>query len=349
MMYLKNMVRGMDDNAPAKQLIEYWEHDAGSLKFWRASSNFVYVFYKDGRPYYLRFIHEDDNSSENIQAEIDFLQYLLDKGYPAAAPVRSRQGRWIETIITENGRYHGVVFEQANGVHIPIDQMSELHFQDWGKSLASLHKLSESYEPTTTLRRSWVDILDFVMSVLQNHPREYEALKECDRMKIWLSKLPSGTGHTGLIHFDFETDNVFYIKNESRFSAIDFDDSMYHWFMMDITSTLSDLMEQKDDQANKNIQLFIKGYRTVKHLDNEYIEMLPWFQRFGDLYTFTRLLRCMENMDLLNLPEWVIQLKQKFFRKCDQIRIGFKANIELKKITENNWYACTQLEVSDDQ
>jgi Ser/Thr protein kinase RdoA (MazF antagonist) len=221
--------------------------------------------------------------------------------------------------------HYWVVFEQANGVHISIDQMSNFHFEEWGKSLANLHLLSESYTPNSSSRKSWVDTLDFILSVLKSHPQEYAALKEYERMKIQLSELPSGVGHSGLIHYDFETDNVFYIKAESRFSAIDFDDSMYHWFMMDITSTLTDLIEQNDKESRQNIDSFIRGYKLVKHLDNGYIEMMPRFQRFADLYSFARLLRCMENMDLPNPPEWIIQLKHKFIRKCDQIRAGFQS------------------------
>jgi Ser/Thr protein kinase RdoA (MazF antagonist) len=344
MMYLKNMVRGLENDSPAKELIEHWNHDAESLKFWRASSNFIYYFQMNGNPHYLRFIHEEDNSIDNIQAEIDFMLYLLDKGYATVAPVHSRHGQWIETISTQYGRYHGVVFEQAKGEHMPLDQMSDFHFEEWGKSLAYLHFLSESYTPKATSRRSWVDTLNFISSVLQSHPQEVEALQECERIRTWLSELPTGAGHTGLIHYDFETDNVFYIKDESRFSAIDFDDSMYHWFMMDITSTLTDLIEQNDDEASMNICHFMNGYSSVKSLDNNYTEMMPGFQRFDDLYTFARLLRSMENMDLTNLPQWVIQLKDKLLKKCDQIRTGFKPYIELRKITENNGYACTQLD-----
>jgi Ser/Thr protein kinase RdoA (MazF antagonist) len=323
MMSLKNMVRGLENDSIAKEMIKYWNHDAETLKFWRASSNFIYLFHIKGKPHYLRFVHEEDNSRHNIQAELDFMLYLIEKNYATVTPVRSILGHWIETFSIGDVRYHGVVFEQANGEHIPLEQMSDFHIEEWGKSLAHLHLLSESYTPKEISRRNWVDILDYILSVLQRYPQEHEALKECERMKTWLSGLPSGAGHIGLIHYDFETDNVFYIKEESRFSAIDFDDSMYHWFMMDITSTLTDLTLQNDEESIQNIHRFISGYQSVKHLENEYFEMMPQFQRFADLYTFARLIDCMENMDLPNLPEWIIQLKQKLLRKCDQIRVGF--------------------------
>lgn len=349
MMYLRNMVLGTENNCAATQMLNNWEHDAESLTFWRASSNFIYVFQVNGKPHYLRFIHEEDNSIANIQSELDFMLYLIDKGYATVAPVRSIHGNWVESISTENGRYYGVVFEQAKGESISLEQMSSHHFEEWGQSLASLHLLSELYTSNATSRKSWVDALDFILSVLENHPHEHEALKEHERLKAWLSALPSDAGNFGLIHYDFETDNVFYMKEESRFSSIDFDDSMYHWFAMDITSALRDLSKQNDDESKKNIDLFINGYRSVKRLDDDYIKLLPEFQRFSDLYGFARLLRSLENLDVSVCPEWALQLKSRLEGICDRIRDGFHPHIALKTITENNWYACTQLEVSNEQ
>ncbi|OBZ14384.1 hypothetical protein A8L34_10605 [Bacillus sp. FJAT-27264] len=56
MMLLKNMVRGIADDSVAKQLIQRWEHDTDTLKFWRASSNFIYEFKRNAVSYFLRFV-----------------------------------------------------------------------------------------------------------------------------------------------------------------------------------------------------------------------------------------------------------------------------------------------------
>lgn len=349
MMNLMNMVRGTENDLPAKEMIKYWNHESGTLKLVRASSNFIYTFQWNNKHYYLRFTHEEDNTAENIQAELDFMMYLLEQGYETVAPVRSMQGKWIETLSTGDGKYHGVVFEQAKGEYVPIEEMSEKQFQHWGQTLARLHHLSETYAPSTPARKSWVDSLQFILSVLRRHPEEHKALKEYERIEAWLSELSFGVGHTGLIHFDFETDNIFYMKEKSRYSAIDFDDSMYHWFAMDITSALRDLSKQNDEESKQNIDLFISGYRSIKRLDDEYIKLLPEFQRFSDLYGFARLLRSLENLDVSICPEWALQLKAKLEAICDRIRDGFHPHMVLKAINENNWYACTQLEVSNEQ
>lgn len=350
MMSLKNMVRGLENDAPAKQLIRLWDHDDGTLKLLRASSNFVYLFERNGERHFLRFIHEEDNTAENVQAELDFVRYLTANGYPAAAPVRSRNGNWIETIVhADDGRYYGVVFEQAKGVPLPLDQMTDTIAEERGRSLASLHVLSESYLPEAAARGSWSDALIFASSVLQRYPNEQGARRELEQIRSRLSELPTGEGHTGLIHYDFETDNIFYTAEEKRFYAIDFDDAMIHWYAMDIASAVSDLTEREEIDAKRKVEFFLIGYRSVKHLDERYVRLFPLFQRFANLYTLARLLRSVEDMDMSRSPEWAIRLRDKLLRACDRIRERYRPAVTLKPIDQSNWYACTQLEVTDEQ
>lgn len=137
-MTLMNMVRGTENDLPANEMIKYWNHELGSMKFVRASSNFIYTFQSNNKHYYLRFTNEEDNTAENIQAELDFMMYLLDQGYDTVSPVRSKQGNWIETLLTENGRYHGVVFEQAAGDYVPLEEMSELAVPTLGSNTRAI-------------------------------------------------------------------------------------------------------------------------------------------------------------------------------------------------------------------
>lgn len=336
MMSLRNMVRGLENDAPANQLIALWEHDADTLKFWRASSNFVYVFERNGERHYLRFIHEEDNTINNIRAELDFMLFLISQGYPAVAPVRSTNGLLIETISTEYGLYYGVVFDQAKGRQIPLEEMSDIHYEQWGQSLAALHLISERYRPQTVEYRSWLDALNFVSSVLERYPGEAGLRQELGRLRRELSELPTGKRHTGLIHYDFETDNIFYDDELARYCAIDFDDSMHHWFMMDVAAAISDLYEQEGEEARGRIVQFLAGYRSVKPLDEKYTSDPFIFQKFADLYTFARLLRSTEGMDDSSTPEWAVRLKDKLIGFCDRIRERYRTASESVPIDSNN-------------
>ncbi|MFC3746602.1 GNAT family N-acetyltransferase [Paenibacillus sp. GCM10012306] len=351
MMLLKNMVRGSENDSVAKQLIQRWEHDRDTLNFWRASSNFIYEFKRNDIPYFLRFVHEEDNNIDNIQAELDFMNYLRAEGYSTVAPVLSTNGHSIETLtVAGEGRYFGVVFEQARGDHLPLEQMTYQQIEDWGRSLATLHILSKSYSSEGVARGSWEDALTFVSSVLELDPGEREARQELENLRHHLLELPTDAEHMGLIHYDFETDNLFYEAGESRYCVIDFDDAMVHWYAMDIVSAISDLLDQGDEDSQRKIEHFLIGYRSIKHLEETFVQYFPIFQRFADLYKYARLLRTIEGLDIHSSPEWAVSLREKLVGVCRGMRERFsQREVRLRPIDQSNWYACTQLEVTAEQ
>ncbi|WP_244235314.1 hypothetical protein [Paenibacillus lautus] len=91
MMKLTTMVRGLAGDKAARELIRNWEFDEGTLKFWRASSNFVYVFNRDGERYFLRFNFEEEHTAQQLTAELEFMQYLLKHEYPCVASFGERE------------------------------------------------------------------------------------------------------------------------------------------------------------------------------------------------------------------------------------------------------------------
>jgi Ser/Thr protein kinase RdoA (MazF antagonist) len=90
MMNLENMVRGLSSEIVANNLINFWEHDEGSLEVRRASSNFVYAFECNKVQNFLRFSFDQDNSVEKIIAELEFMQYLQRNKFPCVTAIRSK-------------------------------------------------------------------------------------------------------------------------------------------------------------------------------------------------------------------------------------------------------------------
>lgn len=320
MMLLRNMLRGMADSAIAATMLQRWRHDAGSLAFWRASSNFVYAFLRDGKRYFLRFVHEEDNTAANIEAELEFILYLLDRNYAAAAPVLSDEGRWVETIDTGHGRYFGSVFEQARGETVPMERMTDRHFEAWGRSVAALHVLSDAYAPPVNRARpTWRETLAFAISVCLDDPQGRALIPALNRLESELSALPDGPGHTGIVHYDYEIDNMFYVAEEDRYCAIDFDDAMVHGYVMDVARSLDEMTEMEDEESKRRVAGFVAGYRSVRPLSDDELGRLPLYRRFADLYLFARLCRSIRDFETEGMPEWSIQLKDKLQCHCDRV------------------------------
>ncbi|WP_245742347.1 phosphotransferase [Fontibacillus panacisegetis] len=112
--------------------------------------------------------------------------------------------------------------------------------------------------------------------------------------------MKTSSSNCGLIHYDFQLDNIFYEEENSSFSVIDFDDAVYSWYAHDIITALDDFL---DDDMN---------------LDN------PQVKSFLKLYRFSKLLWSLEGSDVTDAPKWLDDVKLKFARVRDELRRGFR-------------------------
>ncbi|QFF97709.1 aminoglycoside phosphotransferase [Psychrobacillus glaciei] len=325
MMELSTMKAGFSSLEVAESLLQHWKHDEGTLIFWRASSNFVCAFERKGIRFFLRFSFEDENTLEQIKEELDFMEYLKKNNFPCVSPILSLNNNFIETVKTSDGGYFGVVFSAASGTHLDEEEdLLDSQLEQWGRSLATLHNLSMNYEIKNKKRKSWQDTLLFIKNVLNHHPLEDEAKKEYHTISHWLHSLLVSKNTYGLIHYDFQLDNLFYDAKDVTFEIIDFDDSMYHWFAQDVVTALTDELESEQPASKKRINAFLKGYRTKKELSEEDIDLFPMFLRFSKLYQFARLLRSMESSTGEDDPAWLGNLRGKLISKVDEIRKYFR-------------------------
>ena len=93
---------------------------------------------------------------------------------------------------------------------------------------------------------------------------------------------------------------------------------------MDIVCALRDLKELEPEQASSILNAFLKGYSSEKALPADLIDLMPKFERYLNLYMFSRLLRAMKNNDYTYSEEWLEGLKNKLTNYCGSLREGFK-------------------------
>lgn len=242
--------------------------------------------------------------------------------YPCVSPILSINGKYIEIAQQSEGTYFAVVFRSAKGVTLD-ENITEVQCEDWGRSLATLHQLSKEYEPSDTKRPNWRDILRKIDVLLQRHPDEMEAMGELDRLTEWLQSFPISNRNFGLIHYDFQLDNIFYNEISHSFSVIDFDDAIYSWYVHDIITALGDVLGDNLNMDKPQVKSFLKGYNLVISLNNEDYNQLPYFQRFMKLYSFSRLLWSLEGCEIADAPKWLDDIKKKFVHVRDELRRGF--------------------------
>ena len=152
------------------------------------------------------------------------------------------------------------------------------------------------------------------------------ALHALDQLKMQLDQLAINEQNFGLIHFDFELDNI--IWNEGQPGIIDFDDSASYWFVADIAFALRDLFEDSADKVdfqNETFLQFIRGYASVRPIDPEELKLIPLFLRVHNLFGYARIYRSLTPINPAGEPTWLTELRGKLGAMMHSYRDGFSA------------------------
>jgi Ser/Thr protein kinase RdoA (MazF antagonist) len=317
---MKTLVDTLDENykSPiATEIAEYWGCDEGTVREQRISANAVFRFKKSGETYFLRFNVPSERTYEFINAEIDFLHYVSDKNIRIAKPVKSVSGKYIETVKTKLDTCFAVVFKALQGKLYDIKELDASKFRVWGKALGKLHRTAVGYK--TEHRGSWDDHCQMMTATIPQE--DTYARRELDFISNWAKGLPVDEQNYGLIHYDFELDNI--IWNGNDVSILDFDDCAYYWYVLDIAIALRDLFEDEIDFNNQSFRSFMDGYSTEMNVDNRLLKDLPLFRRMNELSIYARLLRSFEGSSPNGDDEWTrLWTKIEFY--IDKYRKRFK-------------------------
>ena len=318
----------------AKLALTNWEHDEDTLdeylKYFRISSNAVYPFSIRGKRHFLRLAPIEEKQKENLVGELEFLQYLGNAGYGAMKPVAAKNGELMLTLNTKWGGYYASVFEGVAGISIEDTDYREEIMTAYGKALGRLHNLSMDYQPENR-KWSYVDALAWVKKTLAEYKKQYpekglsleKMQREAEAVELELSKFKQTKENFGLVHYDFEPDNVFYKEEDNSCQVIDFEDGMYHFFLVDIEQVLDSLSEELEGDAFEQAKkYFLQGYESEKALEPDYESKCRLMRRFCNLFSYARLVHCIAE-EVPDAPEWMVSLRNRL-----AIKIQYLENIK---------------------
>lgn len=312
MLKLKYLVENFE---LARFALEYWRHDEETLpdrlKWFRISSNAVYPFDRDGKLCFLRLSPAEEKQGSELQGEIDFLQYLNQSCYPAMRPITAENGNMLLLLDTPWGRWYASAFEGVNGRPLEDVPMTEALAEAYGAALGQLHGASMNYQ-TPVRRRNEQDVLEWVRQVFEAQHVAENLLTVLHNTAQSLVDRPRTTACYGLIHYDFEPDNVFW--DGEKCSVIDFEDGMLHFYAADMVQALDELPEMYH-------AAFLRGYRAACPDAEVHVQDFPLMRRFRDLYSTARLLHCLSEKPVPE-PEWMPQLTARLEYRLQELMEG---------------------------
>jgi Ser/Thr protein kinase RdoA (MazF antagonist) len=311
----------------AKDLLKNWEYDEEDLdemlSYFRISSNAIYPFRYKKQVRFIRIAPIDEKRKENIYGELEFIQYLREHDFKALCPVPSKNGELIRVENTKWGEYYATVFEKVTGKQVEDCDYSEKMYYECGKTMGKMHRLSSKYNPVI---KKWTheDVLNEIETMLTLYQCTNKAKIELANLRVELAKLSKNHINYGLIHYDFELDNVFYDEKTNTCSVIDFDDGMYHWYSADIEQFLESVSEEKGELDAEQVKTeFYEGYQSEYPILEETKNNMPLMRRFINLYSYMRILHCLSDSFTCE-PEWMTELRVKLTNMLKSIEETWK-------------------------
>lgn len=317
MMKLKYLFENFD---LAREALTYWPHGeealSESLTHFRISSNAIYPFFDLGGLCFLRLAPEEEKLKANILGELDFMRYLRENGFPAMEAIPSITGETLLTLTTRWGVWYACAFRCVPGTSIEDTPLTETILLEYGRTLGRLHTLSAQYVPTAE-KWSYREALAWVREVLTAYAAPKAALAELNDVRAALDALPRTAQTFGMVHYDFEPDNVFWDEETQHCAVIDFDDGMLHFFSLDVEQALDALSDAADEEHLPWARdCFMRGYLQVRPFTPEQEATRPLMRRFIDLYGYARLLRSVAER-FADEPEWLVGLRGKLQYSMD--------------------------------
>ncbi|MDZ5470551.1 phosphotransferase [Bacillus sp. 31A1R] len=260
--------------------------------------NYVYEVYKEGTPFILRVTHSSHRDKADLLSELDWMNYLNDKGVNVPKCYLSPNNEFVETLQASDGTYFfGSLFSKAQGEPVKVNDDEKFNpklFYAWGKTIGKMHHETIQYTlPENVKKRpQWDDddllnVEDYISS------EEQSIIKNAQELLVELKSLPKTKENYGLIHTDIHSGNFFFDGHEIH--VFDFDDCSYQWFTSDIAIPVyysvlyrypNGNQEERNRFGNMYLESFIEGYETEHKLPDGWKEQLPLFMRLRDVVLY---------------------------------------------------------------
>ena len=279
------------------------------------AANLVYEYEIDKKPLILRISFTPERTFEQIQAELQFVNYLSENGVNVSKPVPSQNGNLIETIQEVGIPFHIVTFIKGKGMRVPdnryryrTDAPIEEYFHNWGRILGQMHALTKNYHPESDeiKRPEWFDLHKSRLATVNQLPdRLHRVQTQIQFLLDELNSLPRDKDSFGLIHGDFNDGNFTVDYANGDISLFDFDDSCYFWFMYEIASawqggtgrTMFRGLSDRKSFMEHYMEHVMEGYDHENSLSDQWLERLPLFIKLLQVEEFLHYAQYLDEPD----------------------------------------------------
>jgi Ser/Thr protein kinase RdoA (MazF antagonist) len=239
--------------------------------------NDVYLVQGAKERYALRVWRKTYRDVDVVSEELDFLEFLKSRNFPASVAIHTKEGELYFKIMTPEGVRAVALYTWAPGKKFG-DNLSEETAERIGAAFAQMHLLGQEYhgdKPYSSKNAADFSatvpaLLDFVYD-RPDDLRDYAIIAE--RLSAKLEAIQSEDVPMGICHCDFHPSNV-HVSDDGVITLLDFDGTAEDYLMQDVQNFVwGNLFYGFPDSIG---DAFERGYESVRPFtekEKEYREL----------------------------------------------------------------------------
>jgi Ser/Thr protein kinase RdoA (MazF antagonist) len=214
--------------------------------------------------------------------ELDWLDFLHQRGLPVSHPIRRRDGGFLGSLAAPEGLRYWALFSLAEG---RITRMDPVKAEIFGRSIAQIHVESNDFSSPHERVHFDLDqilekpVLRIRASLGDDRGEDLEFLGDLAgklRRRVRETRF-SGDAY-GIIGGDFHGGNH-YFTEENRVTHFDLDLCGYGWRAYDLA-----IFRWAGGGPDELWQPFLDGYQSVRPLSETEMEMIPTFVQLRQIW-----------------------------------------------------------------
>jgi Ser/Thr protein kinase RdoA (MazF antagonist) len=263
----------------------------------------------DGSTYYLRAYRIQWRTLADIQYELDVLNHLKRKGFPAAKPVPYQDGQPFCAVPAPEGRRYLALFTEAPGPEISYDHEPEKVAQRYGRAVAQMHNALDDFSsPYPRFHKNIEHFIDrplrHIEPFLSYRPDDWGYVQRfAETLRERILSVPADALEQGACHGDLQGYHA-NVAPDGTLTFYDFDCGGYGYRAYDLAVFL--WCCRLEDAITARWEPFLNSYRKTRRINELDVQAVP-------LFVCARYLWHM-GVHTQNSPDWGISfLNDKYF------------------------------------
>ena len=236
-----------------------------------------------------------------VREKWEFANYLAENGVPVARPLRSCQGRLLETLVEDGATYVVTLSARAPGKHIDwqtIGENSDAIVEAWGRVLGRMQALGKTFTGGAHLPSGLDEARGFT-GWCETACRDEAVLQKWREMEATLAGLPVDREAYGPVHNDLHPGNFLVDMGpdgQPTLTIIDFDVCHHHWYFIDLAIALFPAAigwmramqpgETREEFLHRFGRRFMAGFSQENTLEPKWLDLIPLGLKYRQLLLY---------------------------------------------------------------